>query len=164
MKLFFFYIILFINVGCVSYGKFYIEASPRYDIIQKDFFEDYSAVGNSIQRADFQGLGGQFSLITITDHLYSRVGGFINNLKTDNLIYSANGTNYQWTTTQLKTSGFDFDLGLRFWHLTPYISAVYSRMAFAPDNPAYSLGNFLPEENLFVSNYISQLAIGLAID
>ena len=164
MKLFLVLIFLFMQIGCVTYGKFYVEASPRYDVLKQDFFINDVFTTASIQEADFQGLGGQFSLITISDHLYSRVGAFINNLKTDNFAYSANGTNYQSTVTQLKTTGFDFDLGLHFWHFTPYISAVYSRMKFDPENPAYQLGNFLPEENIFVSNYISQLAIGLAID
>jgi hypothetical protein len=83
--------LLLLTSGCVTYGKRYLEVSPRYATLNKDFFPRSTVADSTftyhnyaVTDSDFKGTGFQASFVEVErKYLYSRLGFHYVNLKTD---------------------------------------------------------------------------------
>lgn len=160
---------LLITSGCVSYGKRYIEVSPRYATLDKDFFARSTVADSTftyhnyaVTDSDLSGTGFQASFVEVErKYLYSRLGFHYVNLKTDSFVYTVDGAPVVLGPTELTASGFEADIGFKLWHISPYLTAKYSRMKFQ-DHPEMDV--LFPEKNFLFKDFISSIGGGLAID
>ncbi len=162
--------LFFLTVGCAG-SQYYFEASPRYQILDTDYFKsstysDYNG-GNPVDHTAFKvyesglsGTGGQVSLVEVNGYLYSRLGYHFNRLKSDTFSYSIDDSVPSPTSVDLDIHGFEAELGFKLWHFMPHISAIYSELSFSRPE----LNVVIPEKNLYFSDYVSNIAFGLAIE
>lgn len=154
--------------GCVTHGKFYIEASPRYATLEEDFFASQSNIDIGIPNYSYEvfesglkGTGGQFSFIDVSDYWYSRLGYHFVNFESDTFSYSIDNSPATPVSRELTAHGFEADIGLRLWHFIPFITAKYSKMEFKGHS---EMDILFPEDNIFLSGFISSIGAGLAVD
>lgn len=165
------YIVLFfLYVGCAG-SQYYLEVSPRHQILGADFFEsstysDYNG-GSPIDHTAFKvyesglaGTGGQISLVEVNGFMYSRLGYHFNRLKSDTFSYTIEDSIPTPTSVDLDINGFEAELGFKLWHFMPHISAIYSDLSFSRPE----LNVVIPDKNFFFPDYVSNIAFGLAVE
>lgn len=160
----------FFCVGCAG-SQYYIEASPRYQAIDKNYFESYTYseynggnpidhIGYEVYESGLVGTGGQISLVEVNGYMYSRLGYHFNRLSSDNFSYSIEDSTPSPTSVDLDIRGFEAEIGFKFWHFMPHISAIYSDFSFSRPE----LNVVIPEKNFFFPDYVSNIAFGLAVE